>query len=57
MKNERIQPIVFAECGCRLDLTGKKSYEGTLCKFHEKEIQRKLMNQIIFGDPDIELGK
>ena len=57
MKNERLQPVVFAECGCRLDLAGKKLYEGTLCKFHEKVVSDRIFKKLVFGDENMETGK
>ena len=57
MKNERLQPVVFAECGCRLDLAGKKLYEGTLCKFHEKVVSDRIFKKLVFGDENVETGK
>lgn len=56
MKNERIPPVIFAECGCRLDLIDNKKMECTPCKFHTKVIVDRTMKSLIFGDPDIETG-
>jgi len=54
MKNDRVPPVIFAECGCRLDLAGRKKYDATMCKFHERELSKKLMKLIIYGNPDQE---
>ena len=46
---ERYQPVIFNDCGCRLDLCDDKHYEVTPCDFHVNIIVKKSTDLMIFG--------